>query len=128
MTRTRSSTINETTASFDRLIDAAIQRYEPVPLPTEFVAETAAMVRQRERADRQEWWLLLGSVLVAVAVAIGFDASWVDELSVVRAALDPLDGGPSWVLAAMSLGTAWAVDQWWERRGNSHPVPSHPAA
>ena len=127
MTRTRSSTRNETTASFDRLIDAAIQHYEPVPLPTEFVAETATMVRQRERADRQEWWLLLGSVLVAVAVAIGFDATWVDELSVIRAALDPLDGRQSWVLAAMSLGTAWAVDQWWERRGKSHPGSSHSA-
>lgn len=127
MTRTRSSTTNEMTASFDRLIDTAIKQYDPLPLPAEFAAETAAMVTQRERADRQEWWLLLGSVLIAIAFAVWFDKTWIDELGVIRAALDPLDGGPSWVLAAMSLGTAWAVDQWWERRGNSHPVSSHPA-
>jgi len=110
------------TTSFDRLINAAIKHYEPVPLPAEFAAETVVMVRQRELSDRQEWWLLLGSVLVAVATAIGFDASWIDALSRVRSAFDPLASAPSWALAAVSLGTAWAVDQWWGRSHTSHAV------
>ena len=120
MTPSRMNTKDEMITPFDRLIDAAIKHYEPLPLPTAFVAETAAMLRQREQSDRQEWWLLLGSVLVAVVIAIWFDASWIDELRVIGNAFDPLGGGPTWALAAMSLGTAWAVDQWWGRCGNSH--------
>ncbi|MEZ5455029.1 MAG: hypothetical protein R3F04_02790 [Lysobacteraceae bacterium] len=122
MNRSRLSTMNETTASFDRLIDTAIKQYDPLPLPAEFAAETAAMVTQRERADRQEWWLLLGSVLIAIVFAVWFDKTWINELGVIQAALAPFGGGQSWVLAAMSLGTAWAVDQWLARRGNSNPV------
>ena len=111
MNRSEFSSSDDSSEAMDRLIRQAVQHYEPVPLPVNFSSETAAFVLRTERNEKREAWFLLASLLLSVAVALWFDASWLSEFDLVWEAFARLGGGQAWLLVILALTTAWCVDQ-----------------
>ncbi|HRD72044.1 MAG TPA: hypothetical protein PK027_01375 [Aquimonas sp.] len=111
MNRSEFSSSDDSSEAMDRLIRQAVQHYEPVPLPVNFSSETAAFVLRTERNEKREAWFLFASLLLSVAVALWFDASWLSEFDLVWEAFARLGGGQAWLLVILALTTAWCVDQ-----------------